>query len=115
MEHLLEVVHVDVRDVAHHQDGLLYLAGILDEIVHRFERIVIFLALLVDFHRFLKVVHHVGGGLRGVDDILRGVDDALRQIAGVAHHPLGGSPAREKQAQAYGDCHSCFHTHILWI
>ena len=53
-QHLLEAGHVDVRDVAYHQDGLLHLAGVLDQIVHRFEGVVILLALLVDFHRFLK-------------------------------------------------------------
>ena len=74
--------------------------------------IVIFLALLVDFHRFLKVVHHVRGGLRGVDDVLRGVDDALRQIARIAHDPLGGSPAREKQTQADDECYSCSHVSL---
>ena len=36
-EHPLETVHIDVCDVAHHQDGLLHLAGVLDQIVHRFE------------------------------------------------------------------------------
>ena len=111
-EHPLETVHIDVCDVAHHQDGLLHLAGVLDQIVHRFEGIVILLALLVDFHRFLKVVHHVRGGLRGVDDVLRGVDDALRQIARIAHDPLGGSPAREKQAQADDECYSCSHVSL---
>ena len=39
-------------------------------------------------------------------DVLRGIDDALRQIARIAHDPLGGSPAREKQAQADGECYS---------
>ena len=58
------------------------------------------------------VVHHVRGGLRGVDDVLRGVDDALRQIARIAHDPLGGSPAREKQTQADDECYSCSHVSL---
>ena len=58
------------------------------------------------------VVHHVRGGLRGMDDVLRGVDDALRQIARIAHDPLGGSPAREKQAQADDECYSCSHVSL---
>ena len=74
--------------------------------------VVILLALLVYFHRFRKVVHHIRGGLRGVDDVLRGVDDALRQIARIAHDPLGGSPAREKQAQADDECYSCSHVSL---
>ena|GEM_PF-2722708 len=111
-QHLLEAGHVDVRDVAYHQYGLLHLAGVLDQIVHGFEGVVILLALLVDFHRFLKVIHHVRGGLRGVDDVLRGIDDALRQIARIAHDPLGGSPAREKQAQADDECYSCSHVSL---
>src|SRR5699024_12156507 len=37
-EHPLETVHIDVCDVAHHQDGLLHLAGVLDQIVHRLDR-----------------------------------------------------------------------------
>src|SRR5699024_12832365 len=77
-EHPLETVHIDVCDVAHHQDGLLHLAGVLDQIVHRFEGIVILLALLIDFHRLLKVAHHVRGGLGGMDDVFGGIDDALR-------------------------------------
>ncbi len=74
----METVHIDVCDVAHHQDGLLHLAGVLDQIVHRFEGIVILLALLIDFHRLLKVAHHVRGGLGGMDDVFGGIDDALR-------------------------------------
>ena len=31
-EHPLETVHIDVCDVAHHQDGLLHLAGVLDPV-----------------------------------------------------------------------------------
>ena len=34
-----------IGDVAYHQDSLLHLAGVLDEIVHRFEGIVILFAL----------------------------------------------------------------------
>ena len=40
--------------------------------------IVILLALLIDFHRLLKVAHHVRGGLGGMDDVFGGIDDALR-------------------------------------
>ena len=77
-EHPLETVYINVGDVAYHQDGLLHLAGVLDEIVHRFEGIVILFALLIDFHRFLKVAHHVRGSLGGMDDVFGGIDDALR-------------------------------------
>ena len=35
-------------------------------------------ALLIDFHRLLKVAHHVRGGLGGMDDVFGGIDDALR-------------------------------------
>jgi len=51
--HLLETGHIGVGDVTHHQDGLLHLPGVLYQIVHGFECVVILLALLVDFHRFL--------------------------------------------------------------
>ena len=74
--------------------------------------IVILFALLIDFHRFLKVAHHVRGGLGGMDDVFGGIDDTLRQIARIAHDPLGGSPAREKQAQADGECYSCSHVSL---
>ena len=40
--------------------------------------VVILLALLIDFHRLLKVAHHVRGGLGGMDDVFGGIDDALR-------------------------------------
>ena len=80
MHHLLEAVHVDVRDVAHHQDGLLHLAGILDEVVHRFQGIVILLTLLIDFHCLLKVLSHVGRRGRCVRHVLGGVHDTLRDI-----------------------------------
>ena len=80
----METVYINVGDVAYHQDGLLHLAGVLDEIVHRFEGIVILFALLIDFHRFLKVAHHVRGSLGGMDDVFGGIDDTLRQIARIA-------------------------------
>ena len=61
----LDADEMCIRD----RDSLLHLAGVLDEIVHRFEGIVILFALLIDFHRFLKVAHHVRGGLGGMDDV----------------------------------------------
>ena len=61
------------------ENGNLFMnTGVLDQIVHRFEDIVILLALLIDFHRLLKVAHHVRGGLGGMDDVFGGIDDALR-------------------------------------
>ena len=71
--------------------------------------IVILLALLIDFHRLLKVAHHVRGGLGGMDDVFGGIDDTLRQIARIAYDPLCACPAREKQAQADNHCYSCSH------
>ncbi len=38
----------------HQKNGLLYLAGVLNQIVHRFQCVVIMLALLVDLDCFLK-------------------------------------------------------------
>ena len=62
--------------------------------------VVILFALLVDFHRLLKVRHHVGRRLRGVDDVLRGVDDALREVARIAYDPLRPRRACKEQARA---------------
>ena len=89
---------------------LLYLTGILDEIVHRLERIVILLALLVNLHGFLKVLHHVLGGGRGMHHVLGGVHDALRDVGRVYHRPLCACPARKEQAQAGNHCYSCSHS-----
>ena len=51
----------------------------LHSLYHLYGRtIVILFALLIDFHRFLKVAHHVRGGLGGMDDVFGGIDDALR-------------------------------------
>ena len=68
--------------------------------------IVILFALLIDFHRFLKVAHHVRGSLGGMDDVFGGIDDTLRQIARIAYDPLCACPACEKQAQADNHCYS---------
>ena len=62
--------------------------------------VVIFLALLVDFHRLLKIRHHVGRRLRGVDDVFRGIDNALREVARIADNPLRPRRARKEQARA---------------
>ena len=48
-EHTLEAGDIDVRDIAHHQDGLLNLAGIPDKVLDLAKPVVILLALLVDF------------------------------------------------------------------
>ena len=55
------VVRIELG-LSHHQDGLLHLAGVPDKVVHRFQRVVILFPLLVDFHGFLKILHHVLGG-----------------------------------------------------
>ena len=53
-ENVTALYNVDVRDVAHHEDSLLHLAGIFDEVVHRLQRIVVLLALLVNLHGLLE-------------------------------------------------------------
>ena len=63
-QHLFEVVDVVAGYVAEHQDCLLNLAGVADEVVHRLQGIVIFLCLLINLDRFLKIFHHVRGGSR---------------------------------------------------
>ena len=88
-EHTLEAGDIDVRDIAHHQDGLLNLAGIPDKVLDLAKPVVILLALPVDFHGFLKTIRHIGGSGGRVNDVLGGIDDSLRQIARVAHYPLG--------------------------
>lgn len=87
-QHELKIRNVDVRDFADHQDRVPDLDGIFDKVVHRFESVVILLALFVDFYRLLKIRHHVGRRFRGVDDILRGINDALREVARIADDPL---------------------------
>ena len=108
-QHKLEIRNVDVRDFTDHQDRVPDLDGILDEIVHRFEGVVIFLTLLVNLYRLLKIRHHVGRRLRGVDDILRGIDDALREVARIADNPLRPRRARKEQARAEKQNDSCSH------
>lgn len=61
------------------------------------------------------VVHHVGGGLRGVDDVLRGVDDALRQIARIAHDPLGLCCEAGKEAAHTQHENFLFHDVLVFI
>ena len=63
-EHFLEIVDIVAGDVAEHQDCLLHLAGIADKVVHRLESVIIFFGLLIDFHRFLKILDHMRRRLR---------------------------------------------------
>ena len=100
--HPLEAGHIGVGDVTHHQDGLLHLAGVLYQIVHGFERIVILLSLFVNLHSFLKIFYHILGGRGSVYHVLGGVHDALRDVGRVYHRPLCACPADCKQAQADG-------------
>ena len=88
-EHTLEVGDIDVRDISHHQDGLLDLAGIPDKVLDLAQSVIILLALLVDFHGFLKTIRHIGGSGGCVNDVLGSIDNALCQIARIAHDPLG--------------------------
>ena len=60
--------------------------------------IVILLALLVDFHGFLKVLDHVGRRCRCVRHIFGGVHDALRDVGRVDDRPLCACLARRQQA-----------------
>ena len=87
-EHTLEVGDIDVRDISHHQDGLLDLAGIPDKVLDLAQSVIILLALLVDFHGFLKIVEHIVRRGRRMNNVLGGIDDALCQIARIAHDPL---------------------------
>ena len=97
-EHTLEAGDIDVRDIAHHQDGLLDFAGITDKVLDLAKPVVILLALLVDFHGFLKTIRHIGGSGGCVNDVLGSIDDSLRQIARVAHYPLGFRCEADKEA-----------------
>ena len=88
-EHTLEVGDIDVRDISHHQDGLLDFAGIPDKVLDLAQSVIILLALLVDFHGLLKIVEHIVRRGRRMNDVLGGIDNALCQIARIAHDPLG--------------------------
>ena len=87
-EHTLETVHVDVRDVADHEDGLLYFTSVTDKVLDFAQAVIILLALFVNLHGLLKIVEHIARGGRRVNDVLGGIDDALCKIAGVAYDPL---------------------------
>lgn len=112
MHHLLVVVDVDVRDVTHHEDGLLHLACVLDEVVHRLQRIVVLLALLVNLHGLLEVVDHVLSRRRCVDDVVGRVDDTLRNVGRIYDRPLCACPSHHQQEQA--DCHDYFCSHFTF-
>ena len=76
-EHTLEVGDIDVRDISHHQDGLLDFAGIPDKVLDLAQSVVILLALLVDFYSLLKIIRHISGCGGRVNNVLGGIDDAL--------------------------------------
>ena len=97
-EHTFITGHIDFRDVADHQDGLLHLAGIAYQILDLPKAVIILLALLVNLDRLLKIVEHIASRRGRVDDVLGGIDDALGQIPGVGHYPLGVCLACRKKA-----------------
>ena len=109
VQHPAVAVHVDVGNLAHHENGLAHLLGVLDKTIHRFEGVVVFLALLVNLHGLPKVLDHVLRRGRGLCDILPGVDDALRDVGGVDDRPLRACPARKEQAKGDDGKYSCFH------
>ncbi len=78
-----KVAHVDFGYFRHQFNGLLHLDAALDNIVYRFERIVIFFTLLENLLCFHKAVQRVLGCGGSLHYLLGGVDDALRQVAGV--------------------------------
>ena len=82
-EHTLETVHIDVRDVTDHEDGLLHLTRVTDKVLDLAKPVVILFALLVNLHGLLKIVEHIARGGRCVNDILGGQDcrDRSRPIA----------------------------------
>lgn len=88
-DHAAITVDVDVRDFAHEQNALLHLAGRADEVADGFQGVIVFAALLIDFHRFLKALEHGLAVLGGFDDLLGGVDDALCEVRGIRDDPLG--------------------------
>lgn len=74
--------------VAHEQHRLLRATGAFDEVMHRPQRVVIFLRLLVNLYRLLKTLKHGLAVLGSFNDLFGGVYDTLRQIRRVAHDPL---------------------------
>ena len=63
--------------------------GVPHEVVHLFQGIVVFLALIVELLDLLEVVKRVLDRLGGLHDFLGRVDDTLCKIGGVCDHPLG--------------------------
>ena len=81
-----EKISLDSSDFGyfrHQFNGLLHLDAALDNIVYRFERIVIDFSLLENLLRFHEAVQRVFGCGGSLHYLLGGVDDALCQIAGV--------------------------------
>ena len=87
-EHTLEAVHVNVRDVTYHKDGLLHLTCVTDEVLDLAETVIEFLSLFVNLYGFLKIVDHIGRRRGCLHDVFRGIDDTLGKIGRVGHHPL---------------------------
>ena len=111
VEHTLEAVHIDVGDVAHKQDGLLYLTCIADKVLHLLQGIIVLLALLIDLYCFLKALDHRTCRRGCMHDVLRGIDDTLCKVAGVCHHPL--RPRYLADKESHQTEHKKFQSHTV--
>ena len=97
-EHTLETVYIDVRDVAHHQDGLLHLTRVTDEVLDLAETVIKLLSLLVNLDGFLKIFDHISGRCGCLHDVFRGIDDTLGKICRVRYHPVRFHREADKEA-----------------
>ena len=97
-EHTLEAVHVNVRDVTDHKDGLLHLTRVTDEVLDLAEPVIELLSLFVNLYGFLKIVDHIGRRRGCLHNISCGIDDTLGKIGRVGHHPLCFRREADKEA-----------------
>ena len=90
-QHLFVGMHIDVRNVAHHQDTLLDFVGIANEIVHLAELVIVFLGVVVELFHLLKSIQGILDRLTGRGNFFDRVGNVARKIGRVSHHPLGMS------------------------
>ena len=67
---------VDFRDLADHFERQLHLPGILDDVMHRFEGVVVSLALVINLDTLLQRLDHVGRRGRALN---RALDDSSQE------------------------------------
>ena len=96
LQHPLVGLNIDLRDITHHQDALLDLVGIANQVIDLLQGFVVLLGVIVELLNLFEARQRVLDGLARRGNLFDRIGNIASKVHGITHHPLSMGSLREK-------------------